>query len=62
MKTKADHNHLFTHRTTKHALSPVIKTSPMDMMPIMSLRDFRSSSRSTGKLKLHVFNSKKPEK
>ena len=42
------------------ALSPVIKTSPLDMMPILSLRDFRCASRSKARLKLHVFSKRHP--
>lgn len=62
LNAKADQNYLLSPKNTKNAHSPIIKTNPIDMMPIMSLRDFRSASKSKGKLKLHVFNNKKPEK
>lgn len=63
LKAKAEQNSLFNQKAAKKAaLSPVIKTSPLDMMPILSLRDFRSASRSKGKLKLHVFPNKNQPK
>ncbi len=59
LKGKGEQNGGVTQKgASKAALSPVIKTNPLDMMPILSLRDFRSASRSKGKLKL--FTRKHP--
>jgi hypothetical protein len=59
LRGRADQNNLKSPKTTNQAFSPIIKTNPIDMMPIMSLRDFRSASRSKGKIKMHVFHNKK---